>query len=985
MAAGAALLRDAAGLAQLGGWALDLPRRRLRCSAGAQALLGLAALPAPGPEQLIGAFAPEWRARIGAALAACADEGRAFDEEMELDGGAGGGLWVRVLGEAARDARQRITGLRGAIQDISGQKHFQVRAGNLENRLTATLESITDAFFTLDRDWRFSYLNRTAERLLQRERADLLGRMVWDEFKEAVGGISYTEYHRALRDNCAVEFVEYYPPLARWLEGRAYPSGDGLAVYFRDISDRKRAELALQRSNRAIQLLSRCNEALIRASTEAALLERICRIAVDAGGYRMAWVGYARHDAGRSVSVEAHAGAGGLEFLRAVQLSWADDAPADACPAGRTIRSGLPLALPDLTREDPALFWVARALAQGWRAGAYLPLGRGEGRIGVLVLYADAVFEDGAQELRLLQELADNLAFGVDNLRLREEQRRVQAHIRDQASLLDKARDAIIVRDLGQRVLYWNRSAERLYGWAADEVLGAAPAVPLDEDAGAVRAATAAVLASGDWSGEMRRRRKDGASLTVEARWTLVCEDDGRPKAIMSIDTDITQRKAAEREIKYLAFYDALTGLPNRRLLQDRLQHAMALCGRGRHAGALLFIDLDNFKTLNDTLGHEQGDVLLRQVAQRLQAAVYESDTVARFGGDEFVVMVENLSADVERAAAQTKLIGERILLALNQPFLLKGSEHYSTCSIGATLFERRADIGELLKRADLAMYQAKAGGRNALLFFDPAMQTAVNVRVALEADLRQALQLGEFYLHYQPQLTDAGRVTGAEALVRWRHPQRGVVSPADFIPLAEESGLILALGQWVLETACAQLARWAGRPETAALSVAVNVSARQLRHPAFVADVLAALRRSGANPARLKLELTESLLVDNVETAIAKMTALKEQGIGFSLDDFGTGYSSLSYLKRLPLEQLKIDQSFVADALGDANSAAIARTIVALGQSLGLSVMAEGVETAAQRDFLLGLGCHAYQGYLFSRPLSAEHFEAFLCGAAPP
>ena len=357
---------------------------------------------------------------------------------------------------------------------------------------------------------------------------------------------------------------------------------------------------------------------------------------------------------------------------------------------------------------------------------------------------------------------------------------------------------------------------------------------------------------------------------------------------------------------------------------------------------------------------------------------------MARFGGDEFVVMLENLSLEPVAAAAQTRVVGERILQTLTRPFVLKGCEHYSTSSIGAALFERPADVGELLKRADLAMYQAKAGGRNALLFFDPAMQTVVNDRVALEADLRRALQHGEFYLHYQPQLDDAGRVTGAEALVRWRHPQRGVVSPAAFIPLAEETGLILELGQWVLDTACAQLAAWADSGASAHLCLAVNVSARQLRHPGFVADVLAALARSGANPFRLKLELTESQLVDNVELAIAKMTALKRSGVGFALDDFGTGYSSLSYLKRLPLDQLKIDQSFVADVLTDPNDAAIARTIVALGQSMGLSVMAEGVETEAQRDFLLQNGCHAYQGYLFSRPLAIEQFDAFLAGRTP-
>ena len=972
------LLRIAGRMAHLGGWEYELSSQRLLLSDQVRALLELAPGAAPGVDEAIGFCAPEWRARMRQAFEACVRDGTPCDEELEIISAGGRRLWVRTIAEAVRDEGSAITRVQGAFQDITGRKGFEEQAVRLAGRLTSTLESITDAFFTLDREWRFTYLNRQAERLLQRSRGELLGKMVWDEFREAVGGISYLEYQRAMRDNCAVEFVEYYAPLERWLEGHGYPSEEGLAVYFRDISERKLAERALQRSNRALQLLSRCNAALIRESKERALIERICHIAVDVGGYRMAWVGYARQDAARSIGVEAHAGQGDLAYLGGMTLSWAEDAPAGACPAGRAIRSGAPVLLEDIQLEDGALPWVAAALACGYHGAAYLPLTNQDGSFGLLALYSGEPFQDAAREIPLLSELADNLAFGLGNLRLRDEQRGIQAHIRDQASLLDKAQDAIIVRGIDRSVLYWNKSAQRLYGWTGEEVLGRPVDALLNDDPEALRAATEIVLRSGDWSGELTRRGKDGAALTVEVRWTLVNEDDGRPKAILSIDTDITRRKAAEREITHLAFYDALTGLPNRRMMLDRLRHALATGG-----GALLFIDLDNFKTLNDTLGHEQGDLLLRQVALRLRAAVYDSDTVARFGGDEFVVMLENLSPHAAEAALQTRAVGERIQQALKRPFVLKGCEHYSTSSIGATLFEQSGELGELLKRADLAMYQAKAGGRNALLFFDPSMQTVVNDRVALEADLRRALRQREFYLHYQPQLDAAGRVTGAEALVRWRHPQRGVVSPAAFIPLAEETGLILELGQWVLETACAQLAAWAGAAASADLCLAVNVSARQLRHPDFVVDVLAALESSGADPARLKLELTESQLVENVEMAIAKMTALKRSGVGFALDDFGTGYSSLGYLKRLPLDQLKIDQSFVADVLTDPNDAAIARTIVALGQSLGLSVMAEGVETEAQRDFLLQNGCHAYQGYLFSRPLAIEQFDAFLAARA--
>ncbi|HSV55306.1 MAG TPA: EAL domain-containing protein [Burkholderiaceae bacterium] len=467
--------------------------------------------------------------------------------------------------------------------------------------------------------------------------------------------------------------------------------------------------------------------------------------------------------------------------------------------------------------------------------------------------------------------------------------------------------------------------------------------------------------------------RQDGQRRAVEFTGIVVGDE------YLVTLTDLTQRKAAEEEIKYLAFYDPLTRLPNRRLLMDRLQQALATSARRNRHGALLFIDLDNFKTLNDTLGHDKGDLLLQQVAERLIHCVREGDTVARQGGDEFVVVLEDLSADVEEAAAHSEAVGQKVLALLNQTYLVAGYVHHSTPSIGITLFhDQRETVDELLKRADLAMYQAKSAGRNTLRFFDPQMQAVVSARATLEFDIRAGLAEQQFELYYQPQI-ESGRATGAEALLRWRHPEHGFVSPARFIPVAEETGLILPLGQWVLDTACAQLAAWASDRVLADLTLAVNVSPRQFRQADFVEQVRAALAASGANPRQLKLELTESLLLDDVEDTIAKMSALNAQGLCFSLDDFGTGYSSLSYLKRLPLAQLKIDQSFVRDVLTDPNDAAIARTIVALAESLGLAVIAEGVETAAQRDFLARQNCHAYQGYLFSPPLPRAEFERLM------
>ncbi|MDO8340568.1 MAG: EAL domain-containing protein, partial [Candidatus Woesebacteria bacterium] len=462
-------------------------------------------------------------------------------------------------------------------------------------------------------------------------------------------------------------------------------------------------------------------------------------------------------------------------------------------------------------------------------------------------------------------------------------------------------------------------------------------------------------------------RRKNGEVYPKWLSISTVKADDGTVTHYIGAHFDISERKKAEETINTLAFFDQLTALPNRILLLDRLNQAMTASSRSGSYGALLFVNLDKFKVLNDTLGRDRADLLLQGVAQRLTASVREGDTVARVGGDEFVVVLGNLSRNIEEAASQTETVGEKILAALTGKYLLGDIDYRITASIGATMFRgHHASVDKVLTEADLAMHEVRETGRNTLRFFDPVMQTVVVERAALEADLREAIENNQFLLHYQAQVVGEGRVTGAEVLVRWQHPERGMVSPADFIPLAEETGLILPLGRWVLETACIQLALWAIRPEMACLTLAVNVSAHQFRLPYFVDEVLAVLNDTGANPQRLKLELTESLLVANVEDIIEKMFALKAKGVGFSLDDFGTGYSSLSYLKRLPLDQLKIDQSFVRDVLSDANDAAIARTVVALARSLGLGVIAEGVETALQRDFLASVGCHAYQGYFF-------------------
>ncbi|MBV7456229.1 EAL domain-containing protein [Acidovorax sp. sif1233] len=909
-----------------------------------------------------------------------------------------------------------------------------------------------------------------------------------------------------------------------------------------DVTERLRTERELARMGRAQRLLSACNETLVRATSETALLQAICHIAVDIGGYRMGWVGFALDDERKSIQPVAHAGHN-QNYLENLHLSWSADDRYGRGPAGMAVRSGKPVIVQDIRAEGDFADWTERMLDNGFHGVICLPLRDRDRTFGLLYLYAPDILQISPEEAALLQELSNDLAFGITSLRAQKAQQRLQAsvlkvaaavsastgteffvqlvrnmadalgaqggcvvrllppvegqaprvvtlaavldgqmlpndeytlegtpslmllsqrayvvtekvqqlhpeapmlrhvgaqgyagqqlcnadgevvgivfvlfrqpiaetdfitstlqifaarasseidrqladaRIRHQASLLDKAQDAILVRDLEHRIIFWNKSAERLYGWSQLQALGQSIETLLYDDPTHFRHATRTVLEQGEWTGEIVQRHRDGSTIEVEGRWTLVRGDNGQPQSILAINTDIRQRKANEREIQRLAFYDALTGLPNRMLLMDRMGHALANAHRRLQGGALLFIDLDNFKTLNDTLGHDQGDLLLQQVAQRLNTCVRSVDTVARLGGDEFVVMLEELSPRPHELALHARSVGEKILTMLAVPYALAGYQYRSTPSIGIAPFTgEQTSVGELLKQADLAMYQAKTAGRNTLRFFDPDMQAVVTARAGLETDLRAALAQEEFLLHFQPQMHLSGRCVGVEALVRWAHPQRGMVPPAQFIPLAEETGLILPLGRWVLHTACKLLASWQDDPALAHLTMAVNVSSRQFRHASFVDDVARVLAITGAPAHLLKLELTESLLVEDMETTIATMAALRSYGVGFSLDDFGTGYSSLSYLKRMPLDQLKIDQSFVRDLLTDPNDAAIVDTIIGLSRSLGLEVIAEGVETPEQRELLARAGCLHYQGYLFSRPLSADVLGAFLRSCA--
>ncbi|WP_217474142.1 EAL domain-containing protein [Stutzerimonas stutzeri] len=586
------------------------------------------------------------------------------------------------------------------------------------------------------------------------------------------------------------------------------------------------------------------------------------------------------------------------------------------------------------------------------------------------------VYEVRAQRLNLAQSFKPAvvcLSRDISDRAHAEQERRI-------AAIAFESQQGMIITNAENRILRVNQAFSEISGYSAEEAIG--------EDTRLLASGRhsaefyvnmwRSIQQTGAWQGEIWNRRKSGEVYPEWLTISTVLDAQGNVSNYVAAFTDITERKQAEERIHHLAFYDPLSGLPNRRLLLDRLRQALAATARSQRYGALMFIDLDNFKNVNDLHGHQAGDQLLCVVAERLGGEVRSIDTVARLGGDEFVVMLEDLDTNAEYAAAQAEQIGEKILSALNEPYRLGSLLLHSSASMGVVLINASdGDAEELMKRADMSMYEAKQAGKNALRFFDPRMQYAVQERLRLEDEIRRGLEAGEFVIHFQPQIERHRGLVGAEALVRWRHPQRGLLSPIHFIAPAERAGLIEVLDFVVLTQACEQLAAWAERPQWRDLTLAVNLSASLLYQADFIRRLLKLLARTGANPRLLKLEITESLLLDDMEEAVIRMKTLKQHGIRFSIDDFGTGYSSMAYLQRLPLDQLKIDQSFVRQLADDAASQTIVRATCALAAGFNLEVIAEGVETEAQRALLIANGCDMFQGYLFSQPVPLEAFEA--------
>lgn len=748
---------------------------------------------------------------------------------------------------------------------------------------------------------------------------------------------------------------------------------------------RHRAEEALRRVNRAHRALSSCNQALIRATDERALLQQICRIIVDEASYRFCWVGYAEQDETRLVRPVAHAG---VEegYLKTLHVTWADTERGHG-PTGTCIRTGQTVVVKDTSIDPLFAPWRDDALKRGYSAAIAIPLFIETTPLGALNIYASEPAAFGDREVDLLTELANDLAYGVRALRTRAEHVAAAAALRERDEhvrlLLDSTAEAICGIDLAGSCIWVNQACARMLGYAGpDDFLGKnlhtlvhhsrPDGTPLSEEECQIHQ----LLKRNDnaHAEDQVFWREDGTCFPVEY-WSHPVRRDGQVIGAVVTFLDITARKKAEAQIQHLAYFDALTDLPNRVLFQDRLKQALTHAKRQNRLAAVHFFDLDHFKDVNDSLGHAVGDKLLKAIAERLQNSLRASDTVARLGGDEFAILQTDL-ARVEAAAN----LAEKVLKIISEPFLIDGHQIRTTVSIGITVYPIDDGMGtQLLQNADMAMYLAKKEGRNNFQFYTASLNTDLQEHMALLADLHQALERREFVLHYQPQfdLRHQGLV-GMEALIRWQHPLRGLVSPAKFIPLAEEAGLIVPLGRWVLEQGCAQNQAWqsAGLP---ARRVAINVSAMQLKHDDLVTAVSEALEKTGLAPQWLELELTETTLLQDLQAAAPAIQQLHQRGIQVAIDDFGTGYSSLNYLSRLPFDKLKIDQSFVRNLRDDPDAAAVAKAIIDLGHCLGMKVIAEGVETREQLDYLLAKGCDEAQGYYFDRPMPAAELASLL------
>ena len=833
-----------------------------------------------------------------------------------------------------------------------------------------------DWIWELDADGRYIYVSEGVTAMLGYAPDEVVGRSPFDfmppgeaeSVGQAFAEIAANKLPFADLEN--IVLGKDGVPHVTLTSGTPILGADGMLLGYRgidrDISARKEAEHRIRRLTNLYATLSECNQAIVRCNSEAELFPQMCRNVVLYGGMKMAWIGLL-DAATREIRPVASEGSG-LDYLEGIRVSADGDDPHGRGPAGTAVREKRPVWNQDFLADPLTAPWHAGAARFGWGSVAALPLHRDGKVIGAFTLYAGEKDAFDADARKLLEEMATDISYALDGFER-------NASIRLTAEVFEQGKEGIMITDSARRIVRVNRAFSAITGYSEAEALGQSTAMLSSGRHGEefYREMWAAIDATGHWQGEMWDRRKDGHVYPVWLAISRVLGEDGKPGHYVGIFSDITQHKEAEDRIQHLAHFDALTGLPNRTLLKDRARHAISMAQRSQESLAVLFVDLDHFKNINDTLGHRIGDELLVEVALRMKSAGREEDTVSRQGGDEFIVVLPCTDSD---GAAH---VARKLIDAIAVAFKVEQYELVVTPSIGIAMYPSDGeDFDVLAKCADTAMYRAKEEGRNTFRFFTPEMQEHSARKLRLESELRHALARGELQLHYQPQLSlQDARIVGVEALLRWQHPDLGAVAPAEFIGVAEDSGLILSIGDWVLRTAVRQLKAWqdAGM---APLVMAVNLSAVQFRHAHLAQQVAGILAEEEVPPECLELELTESMAMDDPLAAIAVLDDLHARGIRVSIDDFGTGYSSLSYLKRFQLYKLKIDQSFVHDITLDPESRAIVRAIISLADSLGLRTIAEGMETEAELDFLREQGCHEVQGFYYSKPLPPDEFEAY-------
>lgn len=905
------------------------------------------------------------------------------DEALELriltaDGSL---RWLQLRARMSLDDEGRSQRIDGIASDIT--EHLLIESQ--VRKLSQVVEQSPAAVVITDIQGRIEYVNPCYSLLTGYTQAEILGKSP----SMIASGQTAKEVYATLWQTILAGGVWHGEILNRRKNGELFWEFEVIAPVFdtkgnicnfvaikEDITARKRADAELQRVNRTLRVLSRCNSVLVRARKESEILEAMCDVLIDTGGYPLVWIGKPKDD--YQIQVVAQRGFDTVSLASAIASACWDDTPYGHCPAGRALRSASIIVEHQL--DGPALApCVIIEHETGVKAAASLPLLAGGKVLGVLNLFSHDELAFDQAEIALLSELAEDLAYGISNLRSELVHRAGEAELQLMRRAMDASSDGIMVADhrLGNAPLvYVNHAFERITGFAAADAIGQSARFlhAADTDQSGQSALDYAIQAGNEVRVELRTFRKDGEPFWSELAVAPVRDAEGQVSHVIGVLTDITERKQWETQLEYQATHDALTALPNRLLLADRVQRAILSARREESCVALMLLDLDRFKLVNDSLGHDVGDTLLKDIATRLTKRIREGDTVARLGGDEFVVVA---NVHDEHGAAS---LAQTLIKAIAEAVLIEGQHIYPSCSLGVAMFPRDGeDLVTLLRNADAAMYRAKADGSSMPQFYAQNLTLSTGRRLQLESALRQALERDELHLHFQPKVQlNNGMLIGAEVLLRWQHPQFGAVSPAEFIPIAEDTGLILSIGDWVLRQTCRQIALWQA-DELPLVPLAVNLSARQFSCPDLVEQIAGILQETGVSAALLHLELTESILVHRPDAAADMLLRLRGLGIKLALDDFGTGFSSLNYLRRFPINLLKIDQSFVRELVQDTGSAKIALSIINLAHSLRMDVVAEGVETEAQLQFLRRNGCDQVQGYLTGRPVPAVQFQTML------